>query len=131
MNDNHIRAISSCLRYVEMSLIDQKLKLTNNELRREHLIRDDFTPQEKIKNLAMINTLLDEIRVVKEVFRLEDRETSLRREVGATITEAWVTLDKLRPNSLKNYGELTKTDEALLSRSYERFERIFNDSQRE
>ena len=130
MNDNHLRAISSCLRYVEMRLIDQQLKITNNELG-ERLIRDDFTPQEKAKNLTMIGSLLDEIRVAKEVFCLKDRETSLRREVGAVLIDAWVTLDKLRPKSLKNYGELTKEDEKLLKQTYEKFEKIFEDTQLE
>jgi hypothetical protein len=120
----------SCLRYVEMRIIDQQLKITNNELG-ERLIRDDFTPQEKAKNLTMIGSLLDEIRVAKEVFCLEDKETSLRREVGAALTDAWVTLDKLRPESLRNYGDLNKGDEALLKEVYERFENILNDSLQE
>jgi hypothetical protein len=110
-----------------MRLIDQQLKITRNELG-ERLIRDDFTPQEKTKNLTMIGSLLDEIRVAKEVFCLKDRETSLRREVGAVLIDAWVTLDKLRPERLKNYGELTKEDESLLKLVYKRFEKIFNDN---
>jgi hypothetical protein len=113
-----------------MRLIDQQLKITNNELG-ERLIRDDFTPQEKAKNLTMIGSLLDEIRVAKEVFCLEDKETSLRREVGAALTDAWVTLEKLRPESLKNYGELTKEDEKLLKKNYKKFEKIFEDTQLE
>jgi len=130
MNDNHLRVISSCLRYVEIRLIDQQLKISNNELG-ERLIRDDLTPKEKVKNLKIIRSLLEEIRLVKTELHLEDNETSLRREVGASLTDAWVTLDKLRPESLRNYGELTKEDEKQLKQFYERFEKIFDNPQLE
>jgi len=131
MNDNHRRAINSILRYVEMRLLDERLKLTNNEVRELHHIRDDFTPHEKTTNLLMIESLLDEIRLVKSMFGLEDEETSLRREVGAAFSEAWVTLEGLRPQSLVNYGELDKDEETRLSQCYESFFKIFRDPLRE
>jgi hypothetical protein len=79
----------------------------------------------------MIESLLDEIRLVKSMFGLEDEETSLRREVGAAFSEAWVTLEGLRPQSLVNYGELDKEDETRLNQCYKSFFKIFRDYLRE
>jgi len=113
-----------------MRLIDQQLKLTDNDLGRR-LIRDDFTPQEKAINLTIIRSLLSEIRVAKDVFSLSAKETSLRKEVDAALVDVWITLDKLRPESLRNYGALNNEDEKQLKQLYEKFEKIFNDPQLE
>jgi chaperonin cofactor prefoldin len=127
MNDNHRRAINSILRYVETRLIEGQLKLTNNKIRELQCITDDFTPHEKTTNLLKIESLLDEIKRVKNMFSLENEETSLKREVGAALIEAWVILEGLRPQSLRNYGELDKDEETRLSQCYESFFKIFKD----
>ena len=121
MNDNHLRAINSILRYVEMRLVDEWFKLTNDEVRELHYIKDDFTSREKTKNLLIIESLLEEIREAKDLFGLQEEETSLRREVEATLIGVKVTLDGLRPKSLVNYGELEKDDKTQLNHIYLNF----------
>ena len=128
MNDNHRRAVTSILRYVEMQLIDQKIKITNKEVRELHRVRDDLTSCERSKNLLLIESLLKEIRKTKEEFGLEDDKTSLRREVGAALIGVEVVLDGLRLKNLVNYGEIDKDDETQLNLAYMNFYNIFEEA---
>jgi len=75
MNDNLRRAITSILRYVEMQLVDQKMKLSNKEVWELHRVRDDLTAREREKYILLIESLLEEIRKVKETFGLEVDES--------------------------------------------------------
>jgi len=125
MNENHRRAISSILRYVEIQLIDQKLKLTNNEVRELRRVRDDLTARERSKYILLIESLLEEISKAKETFGLEVDESSLMREVEATMMGVKVTLEGLRPQSLMGYGVLSEDAEAQLNQAYMNFDYIF------
>jgi hypothetical protein len=108
-----------------MQLVDQKIKLSNNEVWELHRVRDDLTSRERSKYLLLIESLIEEIRKAKEAFGLEVDESSLMREVEATMMGVRVTIEGLRPQSLIRYGVLSEDDEAQLNLAYMNFDNIF------
>jgi len=118
MNENHRRALGSSLQIIERRLhmiseeLDQNSRNSNSIL---DSIIYDVDPQTKRTILNVTASMLGEIRQLKEIFKLEKYETSLRRSVYNTMIEIWTILSDLRPEKLaKAYGRISDTDKKLL-----------------
>ena len=117
MNENHRRALGSSLQ-----LIERYLNMISEELDREgknlssilDSIIYDVDPHTKEKILNVVASMLDEIRQLKETFKLERNEKSLRRWVYTTLVGVWIILEDLRPEKLKAYGQMSDADKKLL-----------------
>ena len=117
MNENHRRALGSSLQ-----LIERYLNMISEELDREgknvssilDSIIYDVDPHTKKKILNGAASMLDEIRQLKETFKLERNEKSLRRWVYSTLVGVWIILEDLRPEKLKAYGQMSDIDKKLL-----------------
>jgi len=118
MNENHRRALGSSLQ-----LIERYLNMISEELDREgknlssilDSIIYDVDPHTKKKILNVAASMLDEIRQLKETFKLERNEKSLRRWVYSTLVGVWIILEDLRPEKLtKAYGRMSDADKKLL-----------------
>jgi hypothetical protein len=80
-------------------------------------IVDDVDPEKRSKILNRINLMFDEIKQMKEKFALEFETKSQRRSVIGHLNEIWILLEELMPKRMKNYGDLSLSDEVLLSPS--------------
>lgn len=117
MNENHRRALGSSLQ-----LIERYLNMISEELDRDgknlssilDSIIYDVDPHTKEKILNVVASMLDEIRQLKETFKLERNEKSLRRWVYTTLVGVWIILEDLRPEKLKAYGQMSDADKKLL-----------------
>jgi len=76
--------------------------------------RDNLDSEAKPRILEVIEDMLDEIKQMKETFRLGTKEIQLRAEIYAKLTESWIILVDLRPERLKAYGQLLESDKALI-----------------
>jgi hypothetical protein len=117
MNESHRRALGSSLQ-----LIERYLNMISEELDRDgknlssilDSIIYDVDPHTKEKILNVVASMLDEIRQLKETFKLERNEKSLRRWVYTTLVGVWIILEDLRPEKLKAYGQMSDADKKLL-----------------
>jgi hypothetical protein len=118
MNENHKRALGTSLRVIERHLNTISEELEKNDRNSNVILNSimhDVDPHTKKKILTVTASMLEEIRQLKEIFKLEKHEASLRRLVYSTIIEIWIILEDLRPEKLaKAYGRISDTDKKLL-----------------
>jgi hypothetical protein len=117
MNESHRRALGSSLLIIEKDLhmITEKLEQDNKDF--GSILQSttyDVDPQTKKKILNIATSMLDEIRQLKEKFKLERDEKSLSHWVYSTLIEIWIILEDLRPEKLKAYGQMSDIDKKLL-----------------
>lgn len=118
MNESHRRALGSSLVIIEKDLhtITEKLEQDSKDF--GSILQSttyDVDPQTKKKILNVATSMLDEIRQLKEKFKLERDEKSLSRWVYSTLIEIWIILEDLRPEKLKAYGQMSDMDKKLLN----------------
>jgi len=118
MNENHRRALGSSLVIIERDLhtITEKLEQDSKDFGSilESSIYD-VDPQTKKRVLNVAVSMLDEIRELKEKFKLERGDQSLSRWMSSVLTEIWIILEDLRPEKLaKAYGRISDIDKKLL-----------------
>jgi len=118
MNESPRRALGSSLLIIERDLhtIIEKLQQASKDSGSilESSIYD-VDPQTKKRMLSVTASMLDEIRELKETFKLEKSDHSLSRWVYSVLTEIWIILEDLRPEKLvKAYGRISDTDRKLL-----------------
>ncbi|MDG6905592.1 MAG: hypothetical protein JRN20_07400 [Nitrososphaerota archaeon] len=68
------------------------------------------------KVLATISSMLNEIALIKQEYKLETRDESMRKDSQSRcrLGEIWVTLEDLRPEKLDGYGKLGNVDKDSL-----------------
>ncbi|MCL5068927.1 MAG: hypothetical protein M1368_11345 [Thaumarchaeota archaeon] len=64
--------------------------------------------------LDNVAQMLSEILVVKEKFRLDVLQESVRADINGILDEVWVILEELRPEQLEGYGNLSVDDGELI-----------------
>lgn len=75
---------------------------------------NDIDQMTATRILSGAQSMLQEIKRIKEEAGLETREKSIRKEVYSLILEIWTLLQDMRPEKLKAYGPLSKRDKELL-----------------
>lgn len=117
MDENHKRVLSNSL-----LIIEEDLRNISSELQQAGGIRDtifysranDIDQMTSIRILSGAESMLQEIKRIKEEAELETKEKSIRREVYGLITEIWTLCEDLRPEKLKAYGPLSEKDKEFL-----------------
>ena len=69
----------------------------------------------RIQILSTVNSMLDEIRHMKENFALESEEKSIRSNISGHLQAIWTTLQDSRPEKMSGYGRMSTLDKELLS----------------
>lgn len=117
MHYNHTRNLNIGLKIIEEHLRDMIDKLNPNSSHSEFIlysIVDDVKPEVKHGILARINLMLDEIKQMKEDFALESENKSQRKSIISHINEIWILLEELMPKRMKQYGDMSVSDEKLI-----------------
>jgi len=118
MNESPRRALGSSLLIIERDLHTITEKLEQASMDSGSILESsiyDVDPQTKKRILNVAASMLDEIRQLKETFKLERSDQSLSRWVYSVLTEIWIILQDLRPEKLaKAYGRISDTDRKLL-----------------
>jgi hypothetical protein len=119
MDYNHTRILR-----IRLILIESHLRSIISELGRSdannltfilYSIRNDVSFGTRTEMLSTVNSMLDEIRQMKENFALESEEQSIRKDVLGHLNGIWTTLEDTIPEKLaKGYGNMSKFDEELL-----------------
>ncbi len=117
MDENHKRVLSNSL-----LIIEEDLRSISSELQQAKGTRDtifyskvnDIDQMTATRILSGAQSMLQEIKRIKEEAGLETREKSIRKEVYSLILEIWTLLQDMRPEKLKAYGPLSKRDKELL-----------------
>jgi hypothetical protein len=74
-------------------------------------IKYNIDLESKTKILQTIDTMLHEIRQIKEKFGLEEEVQSLQRKITVNLEEIWTTLEDTRPEKMIGYGKMSQSDE--------------------
>jgi len=118
MNENHRRALGSSLVIIERDLHTITEKLEQDSKDTGSILESsiyDVDPKTKKRILNVTASMLDEIRELKEKFKLERGDQSLSRWMSSVLTEIWIILEDLRPEKLaKAYGRISDIDKKLL-----------------
>jgi hypothetical protein len=115
--ENQERVLRSSLFVIENHLQRIKSALEDGNHTEQTIIyrrRDNLNSDSKPKIIGTITEMLNEIKQMKETFRLGTKEIQLRAEIYAKLTESWIILVDLRPERLKAYGQLLESDKALI-----------------
>ncbi|KCZ70938.1 hypothetical protein ANME2D_02965 [Candidatus Methanoperedens nitroreducens] len=130
MDDNHKRALSTSL-----LIIEKDLRNIAGELQRAGGTRDtifyskvnDIDQMKATRILSGVQSMLQEIKRVKEEAELGTRKESIEKEVYSLLIEIWTLLEDLRPERLTAYGPLTEKDKELLRPQIQGLLRMVND----
>lgn len=77
-------------------------------------IRNNISSESRIKIFSIVNSMLDEIRQMKENFILESEEKSVRSNILGHLQAIWTTLEDSRPEKMSGYGTLSELDKELV-----------------
>jgi hypothetical protein len=130
LDENHKRVLSNSL-----LIIEEDLRYISSELQQAGETRDtifyskanDIDRTTTTRILSGAESMLQEIKRIKEEGELETRKESIRKEVYSLITEIWTLLEDLRPERLKAYGPLSEKDKELLKPQIQGLLRTVND----
>lgn len=117
MDENHKRVLSNSLLIIEKDLRNITVELKQAGETRDTIFYskvNDIDQMAATRILGGTQSMLQEIKRIKEEAELETREESMRREVYSLIIEIWTLLEDLRPEKLDAYGTLSKRDKELL-----------------
>jgi hypothetical protein len=117
MDYNHKRILRIRLLLIESHLRDIISKLgsdTSNSTFILYSIRNNISSEARIKVISIVNSMLDEIRQMKENFILESEEKSLRSNILGHLQAIWTTLQDSRPEKMSGYGTFSELDKELL-----------------
>jgi len=78
-------------------------------------VRNNMSSEVRIQILRTVNSMLDEIRHMKENFALESEEKSIRSNISGHLQAIWTTLQDSRPEKMSGYGTMSTLDKELLS----------------
>lgn len=111
MQDNHNRVLASGLLVIERRLhqIGQDLRQVGEES--DSILEstiNDIDPKMRKRVIAVVQSMLDEINQIKELFNLEPAKKSLRWEITTMLSEIWTILEDLRPEKISGaYGHMS------------------------
>lgn len=116
MNESHERALISGLFIIEKSLHQIESLLQKGEKSNTiiYFVSDDLKSSTKKGMMESVILMLNEIRRLKEVFKLKPREEPIRRRIYAEISGIWVILEDLMPEKFEAYGKLSENEKELL-----------------
>ena len=77
-------------------------------------IKNTISPEVRIKILDTVNSMLDEIRLMKDKFS-ESEEKAVRQSILGHLNGIWTTLEDTRPEKMSGYGRMCDLDKELLS----------------
>jgi hypothetical protein len=112
MNENHKRALGTGLRVVERELRSIREDLIQGKNSECILYRkvDDMHDEERDELRGIVSSMLDEIVIIKEKFKLKRREEPVRSDISGLLGEIWVMLEAFDPKRLNNYGKFSEAD---------------------
>lgn len=113
-----------CIQYMEVtvakekddsSVVENHLRDIISELKSDssnstfilYSIRNTISPEVRTRILDTINSMLDEIRLMKDKFALESEEKTVRQSILGHLSGIWTTLEDTRPEKMS--GILTCT----------------------
>ncbi len=88
---------------------------------------NDIDQMTAIRILSGTQSMLQEIKRIKEEDDLGAREESIEKEVYSLLIEIWTLLEDIRPKRLTAYGPLTERDKELLSHQIQGLLKMVND----
>jgi hypothetical protein len=118
MDYNHKRILR-----IRLLLIERHLRDIISELKSDssdftfilYSIRNNISPDVIIKILNTVDSMLDEIRLMKDKFTLESEEKSVRQSIMGHLNVIWTTLEDTRPEKMSGYGRMSDHDKESLS----------------
>ncbi len=130
MNENHKRVLSN-----SFLTIEKDLRTISNRLQQAGGTSDtifyskvnDIDQMTATRILSGTQSMLQEIKRIKEEDELGTREESIKKEVYSLLIEIWTFLEDLRPKRLTAYGPLTERDKELLSHQIQGLLKMVND----
>ena len=66
--------------------------------------------EERDELRGIVSSMLDEIVIIKEKFKLKRREEPVRSDISGLLGEIWVMLEELDQKRLNNYGKFSEAD---------------------
>ena len=131
MDESHRMALRSGLLIIEKHLHRIRSELGHEYDSSNSILyhaRDNIDPKSKTKILNVVNSLLEEVRQIKETFKLEVVKESVGWKVYNALGEIWSILEDLRPEKLEAYGEMSNPDRELLRPHILKLLRILDDA---
>lgn len=92
-------------------------ELSEDELHSDTILYKKIRNIDHVKETIVLDNvaqMLSEILVVKEKFRLDVLQESVRADINGILDEVWVILEELRPEQLEGYGNLSVDDGELI-----------------
>jgi hypothetical protein len=117
MDYNHRRILRIRLLLIEADLRDIISKLTDNTDTSSFIlysVKNTLDSDSKKNIHTIVDCMLDEISIVKEVFALESEEQSPRSKIFGRLNEIWTTLLDTTPQRLAAYGDISDSDQKSL-----------------
>lgn len=118
MDYNHKRILGIRLLLIERHLRDIISELKSNSSNSTFIlysVRNTISPEVSIKILDTVDSMLDEIRLMKVKFALESEEQAVRKNILGHLNGIWTTLEDTRPEKMYGYGRMSDHDKELLS----------------
>ncbi len=131
MDENHKRVLSN-----SFLIIEEDLRILSSEMQAGGTRDRDTIFYSKVNDIDEITatrilsgtqSMLQELKRIKEEAGLETKEESIRREVYSLVTEIWTLLEDLKPKRLAAYGPLTERDKKLLNPQIQELLKIVDD----
>lgn len=115
---NRKGSIRGSLLVAEKNLRKIKTELEGHAKGKGHTIMYQITGNVEVKTrskmIKIINTMLKEIEGMKDDFGLEIPEDESEKHIFSSLGETWVVLEEITPNYLKNYGQVSEAEKALI-----------------
>jgi hypothetical protein len=114
--DENVRRAIYCGLYVLEKNLNEVMKELTAPMEMDVLYhtRNDIDPETRQHVLETARTMREQVKRIKEEFRLDSETLSLRRAIYARISEIWAVLLDLRPSALRNYGNIDTANRDLI-----------------
>ncbi len=80
--------------------------------------KNNMDSETRDKILQTIETMLNEIRHVRDEFGLEQEVESLKRKIDVNLDEIWTTLLDTRPEKMRGRGMMLHTNDKVYNSSH-------------
>ncbi len=130
MDENHKRVLSNSFLIIEKDLHNISSRLQQAGVTSDTIFYskvNDIDQMTAIRILSGTQSMLQEIKRIKEEDDLGAREESIEKEVYSLLIEIWTLLEDIRPKRLTAYGPLTERDKELLSHQIQGLLKMVND----
>jgi hypothetical protein len=124
MNENHKRVLVIYLHHIERNLENIRRELEQDASKFDPVLSEvncNVNKHTKTELLCLSSSMLEEIRLMKDLYEFQPQSESSKKRINAALTEIGTPINDLRPKRLENYGSLTADDKEMLDSLVSKF----------